>query len=40
MVFRVFIFVFFSLFKTDGKKGHLDENDLRHCYRNILKVPC
>ena len=41
IVFRVFIFIF--LFRTSGKKGHLDENDFRYCYGNffesgILKV--
>ena len=32
MVFPLFIFVFCLEFKTDGKKGHLDENDFRHCH--------
>ena len=41
MVFRIFIFIF--LFRTNGKKEHLDENDFRHGYGNyfesaILKV--
>ena len=40
-VFRVFIFIF--LFKTNGKKNHLNENGLCHCYgifseSTILKV--
>ena len=30
MIFRVFIFIF--LFRTNDKKGHLNENDFRHCY--------
>ena len=25
------------LFRTNGKKGHLDENDLRHCYDNFFR---
>ena len=41
LVFRIFIFIF--LFRTKGKKVHLDENDFRHGYDNyfesaILKV--
>ena len=39
MVFRIFIFIF----RTNGKKEHLDEKDFRHGYGNyfesaILKV--
>ena len=34
MVFRVFIFTF--LFKTNGKKVHMDENDVRHCYCMVI----
>ena len=30
MVFLIFIFIF--LFRIDGKKGHLDKNEFRHCY--------
>ena len=33
-----FYFILFFLFRTDGEKGHLDENDFHHCYHNILKV--
>ena len=41
MVFRIFIFTF--LFRSNGKKEHLDENDFRNGYGNyfesaILKV--
>ena len=41
MFFHVFVFVF--LFRTNGKKEHLDENDFRQGYGNcfesaILKV--
>ena len=41
MVFCVFIFIF--LFRTNGKKEHLDEYDFRHGYDDnfesvILKV--
>ena len=40
MIFRVF---FLFLFRTNGKKEHLDENDFRHGFGNyfqraILKV--
>ena len=38
MVFRVSIFFFF-LFRNDGKNGNIDENDFRHCYGNISKLP-
>ena len=34
MVFGVFIIF---LFRTNGKKGHLGENDLRHCYGNFFR---
>ena len=37
MVFHVFIFIY--LFETNGKKGNLNENDLRLCYGNFSKVP-
>ena len=33
-------FHFYFLFRTYGKKGHLDENNIRHCCSNFLKVPC
>lgn len=33
MVFLVFIFIF--LFKTNSKKGHLEESDFCHCYGNL-----
>ena len=41
MVFRIFIFIF--LFRANGKKEYLDENDFCHGYGNyfesaILKV--
>ena len=41
MVFRVFLFI--CLFRNNGKKEHLDQNDFRHGYGNyfestILKV--
>ena len=32
MVFPLFICVFCLEFRTDGKKGHLDENDFRHSH--------
>ena len=35
MVFRVFIVI--NFIKTNGKKGHLDENDFRHCYGNSFR---
>ena len=43
VVFRVFIFIF--LFRNNGKKELLDENDFRHGFGNyfasaILKVTC
>ena len=25
------------LFRTNGKKGHLDEKDMRHCYGNVFR---
>ena len=25
------------LFRTNGKKGHLDKNDFRHCYGNFFR---
>ena len=31
--------VLFFLFKTNGKKWHMDEKDFRHYYGNISKVP-
>ena len=37
MVFHVFIFIIL-LFRINGKKGHLAENDFRHHYGNFLKV--
>ena len=37
MVFRVFIFIL--LFRTNGKKGHLDENDFHTVMVVIPKVP-
>ena len=27
---------YFLLFTTNGKKGHLDENDFRYCYGNFF----
>ena len=33
LVFRIFIF----LFRINGQKAHLDENDFRHCYGNFFK---
>ena len=36
MVFRVFIFIF--LFRTNGKKVCLDENDFRQCYSNFFET--
>ena len=33
---RVFISIFF-LFRTKGKKGHLDKNEFRHCYGTFFK---
>ena len=33
-VFRISIFIF--LFRTNGKKEHLDENDFRHGYGNYF----
>ena len=35
MVFCVFIFYF--LFRSNGKKKHLDENNFRHSYDNYFK---
>ena len=32
-----YLFIIF-LFRTNGKKGHLDENDFRYCYCNLSKV--
>ena len=37
MVFRVFIFIYF-LFRTNGKKEHLNENKFYHCYCDFSKV--
>ena len=25
------------LFRTNGKKGHLNENDFRHCYGDFIR---
>ena len=36
MVFRVFISIFL-LFTTKSKKGHMDEDELRHCYGNFFE---
>ena len=36
LVFRVLIFIFF--FGTNGKKGHLDENDFCQCYRQCFRI--
>ena len=36
MVFRIFIFIF--LFRTNGKKGHLNESEFHHCSGNFSKV--
>ena len=41
MVFHVFIFIF--LFRTNVRKGYLDESNFQHCYgifleSDILKV--
>ena len=35
MIFRVFIVII--LFKTNSKKGDLNENDFRHCYGNSFQ---
>ena len=35
MVFPVFIFIFF--FRTNGKKEHSGENDLRYSYGNYFE---
>ena len=35
MVFRVFLLLF--LFRANGKKRHLDENDFCHCYGNFFR---
>ena len=35
VVFRVFIFIF--LFRTNGKKEHLDENNFLHYYGNFFE---
>ena len=37
MVFRVFNCIF--LFRTNDKKMHLHENDIRYCYGDFSKVP-
>ena len=37
VVFRVLIFNF--LYRNNGNKEHLDENNCRHCYGNFSKVP-
>ena len=36
MVFCVFIFYF--LFRSNGNKEHLDENNFRHSYGNYFKI--
>ena len=33
----VFCFIFYFLFKSNGKKEHLDENNSRHGYGNYFK---
>ena len=33
----VFCFIFYFLFKSNGKKEHLDENNSRHGYGNYVK---
>ena len=35
MVFHGFNFIF--LFRTNGKKGHLHENDFLHCYGDFFE---
>ena len=37
MVFHVFISIFVCLFRTNVKKGHLDENYFRYCYGNFFE---
>ena len=37
MIFRVFIFILFYFFRSNGTKVHLDENDFRHGYVNYFK---
>ena len=34
MIFRI---IFILLFRTNGKKEHLDENDFRRCYGNFFE---
>ena len=36
LIFRVFIFTF--LFRTNGKKKHLDKTDFRHCYGDFFEA--
>ena len=36
MVFHVFIFVVCFWFRTNSKKGHLDESNFRHCRGNYF----
>ena len=36
MVFCVFIFIFF-FFRSNVRKGYLNESDLRRCYGNFIE---
>ena len=36
LVFRCHVFSFIFIFRINGKKGHLDENDFRHCYGHFF----
>ena len=37
MVFCVFIFIFIFLFRSNVRKGYLDESDFRHSYGNFFR---
>ena len=38
MVFRLFMFIFhFFLFRSNVRKGYLDESDFRHCFGNFFE---
>ena len=38
MVFCVLIFILFFLFRSNARKGYLDESDFRHCHGKFFEI--